>query len=246
METKQKSLLSEIELTADGSHTLFVPSMNEHYHSVNGAKTEAEHIYINYGFKESCASPVNVLEIGFGTGLNAFLTLIETQKLQKQTVYTSLELYPLSQEVIEQLNYPSIIYPEFSNLYFDLHRAEWNKLCKISADFSLLKVNIDFTQISHANESSKWKLGTIDNQSISYDVVYFDAFAPEKQPEMWNQDLFDAIYASMSNNGILMTYCAKGVVRRMLQTSGFKVERLPGPPGKREILRATKQENNQL
>lgn len=240
METKQKSLSSEIELTADGSHTLFVPSMNEHYHSVNGAETEAEHIYINYGFRESNASPLHVLEIGFGTGLNAFLTLIETQKLYKKVIYTSLELYPLSLELIRKLNYPDIIHPEYANLYYDLHQAKWNESCKITSDFSILKVNVDFTNIAHPTESAKWSLGTVDNQPISYDVVYFDAFAPEKQPEMWNQELFNALYASMNPNGILMTYCAKGVVRRMLQSSGFTVERLPGPPGKREVLRATK------
>ncbi|WP_321425323.1 tRNA (5-methylaminomethyl-2-thiouridine)(34)-methyltransferase MnmD [uncultured Bacteroides sp.] len=240
METKQKSLSSEIELTADGSHTLFVPSMNEHYHSVNGAKTEAEHIYINYGLKESSASPLHVLEIGFGTGLNAFLTLLETQKLHKKIIYTSLELYPLSLEKIRALNYPDVISPEFTDLYYDLHRAEWNAPCKITPDFSLLKVNIDFTCITYPDESAAWNLGTFGNEKIAYDVVYFDAFAPEKQPEMWNQKLFDAIYASMSHNGILTTYCAKGVIRRMLQSSGFTVERLPGPPGKREVLRAIK------
>ena len=240
METKQQSLSSEIELTADGSHTLFVPSMDEHYHSVNGAKTEAEHIYINYGLKENNASPLNVLEIGFGTGLNAFLTLLEAQKIHKEIIYTSLELYPLSLEVIKKLNYPDIIFPEYANLYFDLHQAKWDEKHKITSYFSIFKVNVDFTNIAHPEESVEWRIGTIDNQPISYDVVYFDAFAPEKQPEMWKQELFDALYTSMNNNGILMTYCAKGVVRRMLQSSGFIVERLPGPPGKREILRATK------
>ena len=240
METRKQSLLSEIELTADGSHTLFVPSMDEHYHSVNGAKTEAEHIYINYGLRESCASTLHVLEIGFGTGLNAFLTLIEAQKLQKKTIYTSLELYPLPLEKVQKLNYPDVIYPEFASLYYNLHRVIWNEPCEITPDFSLLKVNIDFTHIAHPDESAKWSLGKSGNQLVSYNVVYFDAFAPEKQPEMWNQELFDAIYASMSHNGILTTYCAKGVIRRMLQSSGFTVERLPGPPGKREVLRATK------
>ncbi len=241
METKQKSLLSEIELTADGSHTLFVPSMDEHYHSVNGAKTEAEHIYINYGLRKSSAYPLHILEIGFGTGLNAYLTLLETQKLHRKTIYTSLELYPLSLEVIRQLNYPDVIYPEYANLYYDLHQAKWNEPCKITSDFTILKQNFDFTHITHPSDSEKWSMEIMNDQPIFYDVIYFDAFAPEKQPEMWNQELFNALYASTNHNGILMTYCAKGVVRRMLQSAGFTVERLPGPPGKREVLRANKQ-----
>lgn len=240
MESKKQTLPSEIEVTADGSHTLFVPSMDEHYHSVNGAKTEAEHIYINYGLKKSDASPLHVLEIGFGTGLNAFLTLIEAERTQKKVLYTSLELYPLSPEVIRQLNYPDVIYPEYSDLYYDLHRAAWNEPIEITPNFTLFKLNVDFTRITQAEEPGQWKPGAFANHPIRYDVIYFDAFAPEKQPEMWNQELFNALYSSMNSKGILMTYCAKGIVRRMLQSSGFTVERLPGPPGKREVLRATK------
>lgn len=230
MESKQQLLPSEIEITADGSHTLFVPSMNEHYHSTNGAQTEAEHIYINYGLRRSEASPLNILEIGFGTGLNAFLTLIEGQKIGKKIHYTSLELYPLKLDVIEKLNYPQNICPEKSELYYDLHRAEWQKATIITPLFTLKKLHVDYTK---SDSTSTWNTN-------KYDVIYFDAFAPEKQPEMWNQELFDTLYQSANINGILMTYCAKGVVRRMLQSSGFIVERLPGPPGKREVLRATK------
>lgn len=232
MQTKQRILPSEIEITADGSHTLFVPSMNEHYHSVNGAQTEAEHIYINYGFRKSEASPLSVLEIGFGTGLNAFLTLIEAEVAQKEVYYTSLELYPLSLELVKQLNYPSTICPQKSELYYDLHRVDWQQPSYILPKFKLLKLNMDYTQ--------KGDLPMCNNNLKGYDVIYFDAFAPEKQPEMWNQELFDWLYALTNDKGILMTYCAKGVVRRMLQSSGFTVERLPGPPGKREVLRATK------
>lgn len=230
MITEQQILPSEIEITADGSHTLFVPSMDEHYHSVNGAQTEAEHIYINYGLRKSEASPLHVLEIGFGTGLNAFLTILEAQKIDKKVRYTSLELYPLSVETVRQLNYASTICPEKSELYYDLHRASWNEWIEINDEFSLLKLHTDYTLPANF---SLW-------QKDKYDVIYFDAFAPEKQPEMWSQELFDALYQSTNDNGILMTYCAKGVVRRMLQSSGYLVERLPGPPGKREVLRATK------
>lgn len=230
METKQQLLPSEIELTADGSHTLFVPSMDEHYHSVNGAQTEAEHIYINYGLRKSEASPLNILEIGFGTGLNAFLTLIERQTMEKEIHYTSLELYPLGLDMIEKLNYPLNICPAKSELYYDLHRAEWQIETSITPLFTLKKLHVDYTK---SESMPMWNAN-------KYDVIYFDAFAPEKQPEMWNQELFDSLFAVANNNGILMTYCAKGVVRRMLQSSGFVVERLPGPPGKREVLRATK------
>lgn len=240
MEPKKQSLSSRIEITADGSHTLFVPSMDEHYHSVNGALTEAEHIYINYGLKKSKASPVHVLEIGFGTGLNAFLTLIEAGRINKEVTYTSLELYPLSIETISQLNYPETICPEHKSLYYNLHQASWNIPCEITPNFTLLKLNVDFTRLPNSEKIKQWQPGIFNNEKIGYDVVYFDAFAPEKQPDMWNQQLFNILYANMNTGGILMTYCAKGVVRRMLQTSGFTVERLPGPPGKREILRATK------
>lgn len=230
METKQTILPSEIELTADGSHTLFVPSMNEHYHSINGAQTEAEHIYINYGFRKSLASPLSILEVGFGTGLNAFLSLLESEKIGKEIEYTSLELYPLSLEIISKLNYPASISPNNSDLYYALHQSEWQVSCKIASNFTLRKLHIDYTQTNNTNTWSNRK----------YDVIYFDAFAPEKQPEMWSQDLFNLLYTVTNNQGILMTYCAKGVVRRMLQTAGYLVERLPGPPGKREVLRATK------
>jgi len=240
IDTKPKSLSSEIQLTADGSHTLFVPSMDEHYHSVNGAKTEAEHIYINYGLSQCKASSINILEIGFGTGLNAYLSLVESENSNRKIVYTSLELYPLSMNQVKELNYPKVIYPEFADLYYRLHEAEWGKLSEIVPTFSLLKINTDFTKISDSEKSLEWTLGTIENKLVLYDVVYFDAFAPEKQPEMWQQEFFDSIYKSMNTNGILTTYCAKGVIRRMLQSAGFKVEKLPGPPGKREVLRATK------
>lgn len=215
-----------LEPTADGSNTLFVPELNEHYHSVKGALTESQHIFIQMGLNHSQAESLRVLEIGFGTGLNAFLTLLEAEKQQREVSFTSIERYPLAEDIVRQLGYPEIIAPEASKKFYALHAAPWNQPVRLSPWFTLHKIEGDFTHF--------------DFQS-HYDVIYFDAFAPEKQPEMWSQPLFDSLYRQTAPGGILTTYCAKGVVRRMLQTAGFTVERLPGPPGgKREILRASK------
>ena len=215
-----------LETTADGSNTLFVPELDEHYHSVKGALTESQHIFIQMGLNHSQAVKPHVLEIGFGTGLNAFLTLLEAEKQQREVRFTSIERYPLAEDIVRQLGYPEIIAPEASEKFYALHAAPWNQPVRLSPWFTLHKIEGDFTHF--------------DFQS-HYDVIYFDAFAPEKQPEMWSQPLFDSLYWQTAPGGILTTYCAKGVVRRMLQAAGFTVERLPGPPGgKREILRASK------
>lgn len=208
-----------IEHTEDGSATLFVPELNEHYHSVKGARTESQHIFIDMGLKASAALQPHVLEIGFGTGLNALLTLEAAGQEKRPVHYTGIELYPLAWEEVNALGYSD------NPLFKQLHAAPWEENVEISPYFTLRKIQAD------ANEFIS------DNP----DLVYFDAFAPEKQPEMWNEQLFRSLYVSMNTGGILTTYCAKGVIRRMLQTVGFLVERLPGPPGgKREILRATK------
>lgn len=216
-----------LETTADGSNTLFVPELNEHYHSVKGALTESEHIFIQMGLNHSPVKNPHVLEIGFGTGLNAFLTLLEAEKQQRTVSFTSIEKFPLGEETVRKLAYPEKIAPKESQKFYALHTTPWNQPVKISPYFTLHKIETDFTCFAFKEY---------------YDVVYFDAFAPEKQPEMWNQTLFDKLYQQLNSGGILTTYCAKGVVRRMLQTAGFTVERLPGPPGgKREILRASKE-----
>lgn len=220
-------LTADIQLTADGSHTLFVPSLDEHYHSVNGAITESVHIFIRSGLHHSHVKNPRILEIGFGTGLNAFLTLLETERLNKTVEYTTLELYPIEVEKIRLLNYPEKVSPGRAEDYYRLHEVTWNENHRLTSCFSLYKIQADFTSYIFCGK---------------YDIIYFDAFAPDKQPEMWSQSLFDRLFACMNEGGILTTYCAKGVVRRILQTAGFQVERLPGPPGKREILRATKLE----
>lgn len=212
-----------IERTADGSATLFVPELNEHYHSVKGAQTESQHIFIDMGLHASTVENPYILEIGFGTGLNALLTLEAAGKTHKQVHYTGIELYPLPWEMVKELGYSD------SPLFERLHAAPWEEDAIITPHFTLRKLQADFTALS------------LDKHL--FDLIYFDAFAPEKQPEMWSQELFDHLYVMMNNGGILTTYCAKGVIRRMLQTAGFTVERLEGPPGgKREILRGRKNE----
>lgn len=212
-----------VEYTTDGSATLYVPGLDEHYHSVKGARTESSHIFIGAGMKHSAAAPLHILEIGFGTGLNAFLTLMEAKESGREVYYTGIELYPLEWETVERLNYSD------DPLFRAIHAAPWEEATEITSGFSLLKRKTDFTLPEEGTPSQ------------GFDVVYFDAFAPEKQPEMWSEALFSRLYSAMNTGGILTTYCSKGVIRRMLQQIGFTTERLPGPPGgKREILRATK------
>ncbi|MBR6621026.1 MAG: tRNA (5-methylaminomethyl-2-thiouridine)(34)-methyltransferase MnmD [Bacteroides sp.] len=216
----------KLEQTADGSFTLYVPELDEHYHSVKGALTESQHIFIDMGLKHSQATNPYILEIGLGTGLNCFLTYLTSKETGQAIHYTGIERFPLSEEVIDQLDYATLIGKGEKEIYQAIHQAAWNKEVQLSPHFSLHKIEGDFTQYSFLGK---------------YDLIYFDAFAPEKQPEMWEQPLFDMLYELLNPGGILTTYCAKGVVRRMLQAAGFTIERLAGPPGgKREILRATK------
>ena len=222
----------KLEKTDDGSFTLYVPEMDEHYHSTKGALTEARHIFIEMGLKHSSASHPHILEIGFGTGLNAFLTLLAAEEIGKRVHYTGIERFPLGEETIRALDYPHLINAERAADYYRMHQVAWEKDEPVTEWFTLHKMENDFTSLFQQPASEF---------SGAFDVIYFDAFAPEKQPEMWEQALFDSLYAALKPGGILTTYCAKGVVRRMLQAAGFTVERLPGPPGgKREILRATK------
>lgn len=216
-----------LETTSDGSHTLFVPELEEHYHSVNGAIQESTHVFLEAGLRLCKKNSIRVFEVGFGTGLNAFLTFLDARKYSKSIHYTSIELYPISEELVQGLNYSQLLSPEDDTAFKTLHTSDWDKSVAIDPFFVLEKIKADFQD---------WDEVFPD----LFDVVFFDAFAPDKQPEMWTQLVFDKIFKMMSGGGILVTYCAKGVVRRMLQSSGFEVERLPGPPGKREMLRALK------
>lgn len=214
-----------IELTADGSHTLFVPELNEHYHSVNGAIQESKHVYIEAGLKQIQKNQISIFEVGFGTGLNALLTLQENERNENklQIHYTTIEAFPLSEIITKNLNYP-----DEKGILIDLHSAQWNALKQITPFFHLYKMEESLLNI------------TFDSIDKKFDLIYFDAFAPDKQPEMWTQNIFNKLYNQCNQNAIVVTYCAKGSVRRMLQYAGFFVERIPGPPGKREMLRATK------
>ena len=212
------------EVTTDGSQTLYIPELDEHYHSVKGAVTESLHVYVGLGFehalkKQDGARQLRVFEVGFGTGLNALLTLEAAVREGVDVSYTSAELYPLSWQEAQVMSYGDAM------TFQRIHQQVWNEAVRVTDRFTLHKVQGDVLNIDIPEA----------------DVVYFDAFAPEKQPELWTVELFKKIYDAMAEGGVLTTYCAKGVVRRMLQEVGFTVERLQGPPGgKREVLRATK------
>lgn len=216
-------------LTADGSHTLFNSETGEHYHSTFGAITESEHIFIRAGLgavlKEK--PELNVLEIGLGTGLNALLALQWAEENKKRINYHALEAFPLEQETIEKLNYAEVL--EINTQDFLKIHALGNLKSLISNRFSF---SCDHVKLEHASFPL--------NQ---YDVVFFDAFSPDVQAEMWTEVSFRKIFKSMKKGGVLTTYSCKGIVKRALKASGFQIEKLPGPPGKREFLRACKCQN---
>ena len=219
----------EIITTKDGSKTIHLPEWNENYHSHHGAYQEAMHVFIESGLnhRETPAEELAVLEIGFGTGLNALLTLLHAPK---ETIihYHGLEAFPVHQKELTAIDYTKDL-SQLSNLskqFTHLHEAPWNTSNAISPRFHLTKINK--------------QLNDFQPDKAFYDLIYFDAFGPRVQPEMWTLSVFEKIYASLKPQGILVTYCAKGQVRRDLMSAGFTVEKIPGPPGKREMLRATK------
>jgi tRNA U34 5-methylaminomethyl-2-thiouridine-forming methyltransferase MnmC len=214
-------------LTDDGSHTIYLPEMDEHYHSVHGAIQESLHIYIEQGLLQTTKKELSVLEIGFGTGLNAYLTYGVSKKENILIHYTSLEKYPLNELEFQKLNYPNNIFPEYEQIFNQMHQAEWNKMIPISQEFKLEKLNADLLTFEF-------------NETPQFDLVYYDAFAPGKQPEMWTENILHKIASTVKPNGILVTYCAKGSVRRAFSEAGFTMERIPGPKGKKEILRGKK------
>lgn len=251
----------KIILTGDGSHSMISARVDESYHSTHGAIQESEHIFIRAALEhrlhhstgtfdpsgndciereirsnaivhapEKGVLELRVLEIGFGTGLNALLACLAADRLHIKIEFQSLELYPIDLTITSQLNYSrQTNSPE--NLFRELHASTWNEFHSLTPRFRLKKIQADFTvfDLQTLKDSTALK---------GFDVVFFDAFSPEKQPEMWTAEQFSPIFNCMEPDGILTTYCAKGQVRRNLQSAGFIVERLPGPPGKREILRA--------
>ncbi len=217
--------IPEIIITEDGSHTIHVPELGEHYHSVHGAIQESEHIFIRSGLKTCNANPLKILEAGFGTGLNAFLTAIEASIQKRRIIYTAIEKYPLTGSVTSKLNYREFFPAEYASLFDMIHSVQWGRVEAISDYFTLNKIECDLSEFKTAEK---------------FDLIYFDAFGPDKQPEMWTDDIFRKISEMIVMDGILITYSAKGSVRRSLKGAGFDVALLPGPLGKRHIIRAVK------
>ncbi|AEV34097.1 hypothetical protein Oweho_3145 [Owenweeksia hongkongensis DSM 17368] len=218
----------EIVQTNDSSSTLYVPGLEQHYHSMHGAMQESMHVFIDAGFRlfESADKPVHILEIGLGTALNALLTYFEAKKLNLKVDYTALEKYPLSMDEMLLLNYGSLLdTKEAKRILTDLHQIKWEEKIAVTDFFSLRKFETDIKIYSAKEE---------------YDLIYFDAFAPSAQPDLWTLEVFEHMYASLKPGGTLVTYCVKGDVRRTMKAAGFEVEKIPGPPGKREMARARK------
>ncbi|PWH83045.1 SAM-dependent methyltransferase [Algibacter marinivivus] len=225
----------EIIVTADGSTTIQIPEWNEQYHSKHGAIQEAYHVFIKHGLHYFCHSEqseesqnnISILEIGFGTGLNAFITFLESEKLKLNINYNGVEAYPVSKEEINALNYVEALKEENRHSIFkQLHDTTWEVEHKITSHFKLKKLKQFFSEI---------------NDSVAHNIIYFDAFGARVQPELWTETIFKIMYKALKPKGVLVTYSAKGSVRRAMQSVGFTVERLPGPPGKREMLRACKE-----
>lgn len=228
---------TEFVITADGSHTLFVKKLNEHYHSTFGAIQEAQHIFIESGFNfvKNNLEKITILEIGFGTGLNAFLTLLNSYKNNIPVCYTAIEAFPIEKEIYEKLNFAEHITNTYNledshglnykKIFLNLHTQAWNITANCSDIFQLKKIPIRAQDF---------------NTKKTFDLIYFDAFAPDIQPELWTENIFCMLYNCLNTGGTLVTYSCKGSVRRTLITVGFSVFKIPGPTGKREIVRAIK------
>ncbi|MBO7541991.1 MAG: tRNA (5-methylaminomethyl-2-thiouridine)(34)-methyltransferase MnmD [Bacteroidales bacterium] len=229
----------ELVVTSDGSHSLRFPAVGEGYHSTGGAMSEAVHVYIAPCFEHQAkANPsVKVLEVGFGTGLNAFLTLCKSAEYGVAVNYTTIEAYPLAEELYNRLNYPEVYKNLYGNdlglglesLFLKLHTAEWGKAVEIKPNFRLTKIP-----------------GMVQEVALpanTFHCVYYDAFAPQYQPELWTAELFARIDTAMRDGALLTTYCCKGDVKRALKANGLKITKLPGFANKREMLKAEKVES---
>lgn len=220
-----------IKITSDGSSTIYLPEMDEQYHSMNGAVTESNHVFIEKGYLFCTKKNPVVFEVGFGTGLNCLLTAYRAEMLKQPTIYFSVEKYPVSLSIARQLNYGPLVSEQACEWFEEIHSCEWEKMIRISKFFRLCKLNMDITE-------NRLQLDTKCN------VVYFDAFGPDKQPEMWAPGIFKQLSGIVAHGGVFVTYSAKGQVRRDLATAGFCMERLPGPPGKKEMLRGIKMDSS--
>ena len=218
----------EIIQTADGSHTVSIPEMNVTYHSVHGAIRESVHVFIEAGLyhvSRRLESPamLHIFEMGFGTGLNAFLTATWAMETKTKVRYTAVETAPLFLEEAEKLNYASS--SEHQALFRQLHQSNWNDEKVINEFFTLEKQRSGLQEFTTGNQ---------------FHLVYFDAFAPSAQPELWTKEIFEKLFGMLLPGGVLVTYCSKGDVRRAMTAAGFTIEKIPGPPGKREMVRAEK------
>jgi len=219
-------LKRKIITTADGSKTIQIEDWNEQYHSVHGAIQEAYHVFIKTGLSLFRDRQITILEIGFGTGLNALITLMESAGRGLDIAYKGVEAYPVVSEELEQLEYTKTLEAaDFEACFLKMHQSSWGEPHQIAENFSLIKQQIDFREISD--------VGMVD-------LIYYDAFGARVQPELWTEEVFAIMFRALKKGGVLVTYSAKGSVRRAMQAVGFVVERLPGPPGKREMLRALK------
>ncbi|MEP2023946.1 MAG: tRNA (5-methylaminomethyl-2-thiouridine)(34)-methyltransferase MnmD [Reichenbachiella sp.] len=226
--------MSDIKIieTRDGSSSLLIPEMNETYHSTHGAITESEYVFLKMGldhFREKFPEQkeISILEIGFGTGLNVWLTALAVENKDLGINFSTIEKFPLKAELVEQLNYKNKKESEGSKkLFAKIHEVEWEEQQEISQTFSLTKFQTDIVEFNPQPES--------------YNLIYFDAFAPSKQPEMWSQDVLRKMHELLKPNGIFVTYCAQGQFKRDLKAVGFATEELDGPPGKKEMTRGTK------
>ncbi len=218
----------DIVITEDGSSSIFNKDLDEHYHSIHGALQESRHVFIQAGLhlKIKSNTPISILEIGLGTSLNALLTALEAGYSKQSIFYTGIEKFPLNVSFYNHLNYAAIIDDVHAAAIFkSLFDASWEAEVQITDYFSLLKLKMDIASISYADK---------------FDLIYFDAFAPSAQPELWTEDIFRLMYLALKPGGVLVTYCAKGIVKRTMKSVGFTIESLPGPKGKREMTRAIK------
>jgi len=217
---------NNLQVSRDGSHTLMSKHFGETYHSSFGAVQESNHIFMDaaLGFVKGGLKQIAVFEVGFGTGLNALLTYAYARDNQMEINYIAVEKYPVEMSVVEQLNYPDLLNLE-KDLFLKMHSAIGKEL--LLSPFFKLTVIEAALQDYHMPDDF-------------FNVVFFDAFSPESQPEMWKQSCFEKIYQSMRVGGVLTTYSSKGIVKRALKAAGFSIEKLPGPPGKREFVRAVK------
>jgi tRNA U34 5-methylaminomethyl-2-thiouridine-forming methyltransferase MnmC len=225
--TENKTALKrEILTTSDGSTTIHLPEWNECYHSKHGAIQEAEHVFIKNGLSLFQNKSVAILEIGFGTGLNAFITFLESIKLNQTVDYVGVEAYPVAAEEVLAMNYVAELHAATDKAIFEqMHQSNWNEEVILNSNFTLTKRQQFFGEIADFEQ---------------FDLIYFDAFGYRIQPELWSTAIFGKMYNALKNKGVLVTYAARGVVKRSMIEVGFTVEKLAGPPGKREMFRARK------